>query len=318
MRWARRVFSHYAFIGISRRHLRLLVAELRPGWPAGREGRLHSRRGRARRRAAGAGLRAMLRFTDRLVVTLVQLRLGMPHEAIAVASGVDRSTVTRAISQLRPLPAARGCATPAGIRSRTLADVFACAAAEGVTLRLDATEVRVRRPRAGRPGRKAFVSGKLKQNTIKTTIPADQHGAMLWCGSTRPGRMLDTTAARVEGIDALLAQYPRREAAGRCRHMQLTFVGARNIGKLRRSTVSSAPVEQRGDAWDRPCVSGFTPPRFCSVVRRRRCATRPRIRSVGRTPGLCSARAPSRGCVAVPGSLPRRSAASAAPGGPSR
>ena len=87
MRWARRVFSHYAFIGISRRHLRLLVAELRPGWLAGREGRLHSRRGRARRRAAGAGRRAMLRFTDRLVVTLVQLRLGMPHEAIAVASG---------------------------------------------------------------------------------------------------------------------------------------------------------------------------------------------------------------------------------------
>jgi hypothetical protein len=79
---------------------------------------------------------------------------------------------------------------------------------EGVTLRLDATEVRVRRPRAGRPGRTAFVSGKLKQNTIKTTVAADQHGATLWCGSIRPGRMHDTTAVRVEGIDALLAQYP--------------------------------------------------------------------------------------------------------------
>jgi hypothetical protein len=208
MRWARRVFSHYAFTGVSRRHLHLLVAELRPGWLASREGRLHTRRGGQRRRAAGAGRRPTLRFTDRLVVTLAHLRLGIPHEAIAVAFGVDRSTITRAIGQLRPLLADRGCALPSGIRLRTLADVFAYAAAEGVTLRLDATEIRVRRPRAGRSGRKAFVSGKLKQNTIKTTLAADEHGATLWCGSTRPGRMHDTTAARVEGIDTLLAQYP--------------------------------------------------------------------------------------------------------------
>jgi len=33
-----------------------------------------------------------------------------------------------------------------------LADVFAYAAAEGVRLRIDGTEIRVRRPRAGRPG----------------------------------------------------------------------------------------------------------------------------------------------------------------------
>jgi hypothetical protein len=42
----------------------------------------------------------------------------------------------------------------------TLEDLFAYADAEGVKLRLDGTEVQVRRPRAGRPGRKAFVSGK--------------------------------------------------------------------------------------------------------------------------------------------------------------
>src|SRR6266545_3750951 len=43
-----------------------------------------------------------------------------------------------------------------GIRLKTLADVFAYAAAEGVTLRIDGTEVQVRRPRANRAGRKAF------------------------------------------------------------------------------------------------------------------------------------------------------------------
>jgi hypothetical protein len=52
------------------------------------------------------------------------------------------------------------------MRLRTLEDVFAYAQAEGVELRLDATEVQVRRPAAGRGGRRAFVSGKKKQNTM--------------------------------------------------------------------------------------------------------------------------------------------------------
>jgi hypothetical protein len=133
LRWARRVFSHPVFIGVSRRHLHLLVAELRPGWLAGREGRLHARRGARRRRTAGAGRRPRLRFTDRVLVTLAHLRLAIPHEAIAIAFGVDRSTVTRAIGQVRPLLANRGCALPSGVRLRTLADVVAYAAAEGVT-----------------------------------------------------------------------------------------------------------------------------------------------------------------------------------------
>jgi hypothetical protein len=120
---------------------------------------------------------------------VAHLRQGISHEAIAVAFGVDRSTITRAIGQIRPLLANRGFATPGGVRLRTLADVFAYAAAEGIQLRIDGTEIRVRRPRAGRAGRKAFVSGKLKQNTVKTTLAADEHRATLWCGATRPGRM---------------------------------------------------------------------------------------------------------------------------------
>ncbi|GHH43976.1 hypothetical protein HNQ79_006596 [Streptomyces candidus] len=43
--------------------------------------------------------------------------------------------------------------------------MFAYAQAEGVQLRLDATEVQVRRPVAGQGGRRAFVSGKKKHNT---------------------------------------------------------------------------------------------------------------------------------------------------------
>jgi hypothetical protein len=141
IKWAGAAFAHSAFTGISRKHLGLLLAELRPAWRAAREGRLHARRGRARQRAGGAGRRPRLTFPDRVLVTLAHLRLGIPHEAIAVAFGVDRSTVTRAIGQIRPLLANRGFATRSGVRLRTLADVFAYAAAEGIRLRLDRTEM---------------------------------------------------------------------------------------------------------------------------------------------------------------------------------
>ncbi|MGW3177525.1 helix-turn-helix domain-containing protein [Streptomyces sp. NPDC001153] len=75
-------------------------------------------------------------FVDRVLVTLVHLRHGLPHAALAVLFGVDRSTVSGAIRQVRPLLAARGCAVPdrPGIRLRTLEDVFAYAEAEGVEL----------------------------------------------------------------------------------------------------------------------------------------------------------------------------------------
>jgi hypothetical protein len=99
-----------------------------------------------------------------------------------------------------------------GVRLRTLADVFAYASARGVTLRLDGTEVQVRRPRAGKPGRRAFVSGKKKQNTKKATVITDEKGRTLWAGAFRPGRMHDQTAVRTEGIADLFRQFPQVKA----------------------------------------------------------------------------------------------------------
>ncbi|MEL5953555.1 transposase family protein [Streptomyces sp. CLV115] len=141
-------------------------------------------------------------FTDRLAATLVHLRLGLPHAALAELHGADRSTVSAAIREVRPLLAARGFAIPdrPGLRIRTLDDLFAYADAEGVDIRLDGTEVQVRRPRAGRSGRKAFVAGKKKQNTTKTTTCSDHQGRTLFSGDVRPGRMHDQTAVRTEGI----------------------------------------------------------------------------------------------------------------------
>src|SRR6266508_767446 len=149
-------------------------------------------------------------FCDRVLATLVVLRFQLPHQALAVLYGVDRSTITRAVHEIRPLLARRGFAVPdtPGVRLRTLADVVAYAAAQGVELRIDGTETQVRRPRANRPGRRAFVSGKRKQNTIKATTIADGQGRTLWAGAVRPGRMHDQTAVKTEGIEDLLGQHP--------------------------------------------------------------------------------------------------------------
>jgi len=209
--WARAALSHRICTGLPRRRLGKLIAELAGPWAAQQESRLRERRGgRDRLRAEGAGPGRELPFTDRVIATLVVLRFQLPHAALALFYGVDRSTITRAVHEIRPLLAARGFAVPGepGLRLRTLADVFAYAASRGVHLRIDGTEVQVRRPAANRPGRRAFVSGKKKQNTIKPTAIGDGRGRLLWLGAVRPGRMHDVTALRTEGIEDLLRAYP--------------------------------------------------------------------------------------------------------------
>jgi hypothetical protein len=155
---------------------------------------------------------------------------------------VGRSTVSRAIGEVRPLLAARGFAVPGepGIRLHTLADVFAYAAARGVTIRLDGTEVQVRRPRAGKPGRRAFVSGKKKQNTKKATVITDGKGRTLWAGAFRPGRMHDQTAVRTEGIADLFTRYPQARAK--------VDAGYRGLAKEFPDQVQAPPLKPGKDA----------------------------------------------------------------------
>jgi hypothetical protein len=126
--WARAALSHSALTGISRHHLGQVVAELAPLWLARRDSALSQRRGRDRLCAEDAGRRQDLVSPDPVPVTLAVLRLQVPHAALAVMCAVDRSTVTRAVREIRPLLAGRGHATPAGPRLHPLADVFAYAA----------------------------------------------------------------------------------------------------------------------------------------------------------------------------------------------
>ena len=126
------------------------------------------------------------------------------------------------------------------MRLRTLADVVAYAAAHGIELRIDGTETQVRRPRAKPPGRRAFVSGKRKQNTIKTTAVSDGQGRTLWAGAVRPGRMHDQTALRTEGIEDLLGQHPTVTAR--------VDTGDRGLAKQFPDQVSAPPLPPAKDA----------------------------------------------------------------------
>ena len=238
----RTALSKRIFTGLQPRRLGRLIAGLAGAWMIAEESRLHERRGHDRMRAPGAGPDHELPFTDRVIVTLVALRFQLPHAALAELYQVDRSTVTRAVREIRPLLAARGFAVPgrAGLRLRTLADVFAYASAHGVELRIDGTEVQVRRPRAGRPGRKAFVSGKKKMNTKKATVVTDGQGRTLWAGAFRPGRMHDQTAVRTEGIADLFEQFPEVKAK--------VDAGYRGLAKDFPDQVQAPPLKPKKDA----------------------------------------------------------------------
>lgn len=109
---ARTALSHRICTGISRKHLGRIIEELADAWMARQDSRLRERRGHARLRAPGAGPGHALVFTDRVIATLVVLRFQLPHAALAVFYGVDRSTITRAVREVRPLLAARGYAVP--------------------------------------------------------------------------------------------------------------------------------------------------------------------------------------------------------------
>ncbi|WP_308034935.1 helix-turn-helix domain-containing protein [Streptomyces pseudogriseolus] len=78
----------------------------------------------------------------------MHLRHATTHDVLACWLGVDRSTITRAIGEVRPLLAER-CTISPGVRLRTLAEVIDHLGSSGKTGIIDGTEIRVRRPAAG-------------------------------------------------------------------------------------------------------------------------------------------------------------------------
>ncbi|MFJ7208030.1 transposase family protein [Streptomyces sp. NPDC098789] len=180
------------------------------------------------------------------MATLVVLRFQLPHAALARLYGVDRSTITRAVHEVRPLLAARGFAVPGhgDRRLRTLADVFAHAAAEDVELRPDGTEVRVRGPRANKPGPRAYVSGTMRQNTNKATLVTDGPGPSVPHAMLSPTRT--TPVPPPSGWPPVTPPdgQPRRSPASRTRSSREVLLAYRQFSGRRRHC--GRPSRRRG------------------------------------------------------------------------
>ncbi|MFK3735048.1 transposase family protein [Streptomyces sp. NPDC088090] len=127
----------------------------------------------------GAGAKHRLVFVDRLPATLVHLRHGVTHAVPARWFGVDRSTITRAIGEVGPLLAERGCTIGPGVRLRPLAEVVDHLGVGEQTGNIDGTEIRVRRPAAGHKDRDTFISGKNKQNAVTSMAVRDGEGPVV-------------------------------------------------------------------------------------------------------------------------------------------
>ncbi|MFE9460834.1 transposase family protein [Streptomyces californicus] len=207
-----------------------LVAEIGPLWHERHQAVLTSR---PRCRAVGAGAKYKLVFVDRLLATLVHLRHATTHDVLACWFGVDRSTITRAIGEVRPLLAERGCTVAPDIRLRTLAEVIDHLGASGQTGIIDGTEVRVRRPAVGRKDREKFISGKNKQNAVKSMVVTDAGGRLLFCSPAEPASCADITHARKLGLVELLADGPAVEI--------LTDAGYQGLGAQTGGRVMTPP-----------------------------------------------------------------------------
>ncbi|MEV3972802.1 transposase family protein [Streptomyces sp. NPDC050698] len=138
------IISDRRITGLSGDVIAELVTELGPLWHERHQAKLASK---PRKRAIGAGAKHRLAFVDRLLATLVHLRHATTHDVLACWFGVNRSTITRAIAEVRPLLAERGCTISLGVRLRTLAEVIYHLGADGKTGIVDGT----RSGSAGRP-----------------------------------------------------------------------------------------------------------------------------------------------------------------------
>ncbi|MFJ4690555.1 transposase family protein [Streptomyces sp. NPDC088766] len=124
----------------------------------------------------GAGAKHRPVFVDRPSATLTPPRHGVPHAVPACWFGVDRSTLTRTIGEVRPLRAERGRTVTTDVRLRSPAEVVDRPGASGTTGIVDGTEIR-----GGRP----------VPETLRTPpAPAGRGWSGFWPTGLRPGTPL--------------------------------------------------------------------------------------------------------------------------------
>jgi IS5 family transposase len=160
-----------------------------------------------RQRAVGGGSDYKLALQERLLMTLIWLRLYLTTEALGFFFGVSKSTASRntrnVLGVLRrlgdstlgwPEPPQRGQGKNVAQALQAYPDLYAL---------VDATEQAVRRPQA-EPSQRAHYSGKKKRHTRKTQIIVNEHGQIRHLSQSTPGSVHDLKHFRQSGAKKLI------------------------------------------------------------------------------------------------------------------
>jgi len=193
---ARKPGAFKSMTGLTVEEFEALLADLRPRYEAARQ---EERTARPRRRAPGGGAKPRYALRERLLMTLVWLRLYLTVEAVGVLFAVDKSTVSRTTRPLLQLLRDRGQDTlgwPEDARG-LLETAGEADDTDGVAI-IDATEQRVERARDAATQR-AHYSGKKKAHTRKTLIVVNAHGRLRYISPSAPGATHDLTLLRQSG-----------------------------------------------------------------------------------------------------------------------
>lgn len=168
----------------------------------------HRRLDRAgRQRAVGGGSDYKLALRERLLMTLVWLRLYLTTEALGFFFGVSKSTVSRNTRNLLPAlrrvgdeslgwpdPPKRGQGKNVAQALQAYPDLYAF---------VDATEQAVQRSEDYQ-SQKAHYSGKKKCHTRKTQIIVNEHGQIRDVSHSTPGAIHDLNHFRQSGAKDLI------------------------------------------------------------------------------------------------------------------
>lgn len=190
-----KAFHHFS--GVSLTEFAELYRKLEPLHQARERQRLSQH---PRLRAIGGGRKYELSLEDRLLMTLMWLRLYLETEALAFLFGVHKSTVSRntrdILACLRELgEATLGWPEPPP-KGRPLEE--ALAEYPELLALVDATEQRVQRPKDCTT-QKAHYSGKKKSHTRKTQVIVNEHGVIREVSPSVPGAMQDLELFRQSG-----------------------------------------------------------------------------------------------------------------------
>lgn len=225
-----------ALTGLSIEEFQSLLSRVTPKY----EGLVRSQRERAdRKRGPGGGLKSRHDLTERLLMTMVWLRLYVTGEAIGVMFEVDKATVSRLTRPIlrilrelgedtlgwpeearelaefgddRPNPPSPPAGSAGGSPADPWRDEESVPEDDGWRIVtpdqgscpdylaiVDATEQRVERSHDYATQKKHY-SGKRKCHTIKTQVIVNEHGRIRQVSDSVPGSTHDLTLLRQSGV----------------------------------------------------------------------------------------------------------------------